>query len=69
MFLVIGKENCSRCNIVKQIFDRKHIKYTYCLLDDLPNKKKFIELARKNNKLEMPLIIKDDELVDIGEVE
>lgn len=70
MYLVVGKENCSRCDMVKNILNNKNVKYEYKLLDQLDEnvKKEYIKLARQLGKLEMPLIIKENKLIDIKEV-
>jgi glutaredoxin len=70
MYLLIGKENCSRCDMVKNILDNKNIEYQYVILDELETeeKNKYIKMAREMKKLEMPLIIKDEFLYDVKEV-
>lgn len=67
---VIGRTGCSRCEMVKNLFKNKGISYTYQLLDDLNNedKDKFIEQAQSKGLMNLPLIIKNDEVVDLDEM-
>jgi glutaredoxin len=67
---IVGKIGCSRCEMVKNIFDNKNISYTYQLLDELKEEEKKVLLskAREKGLMNMPLIIKNDELVDFEEV-
>lgn len=70
LFLVIGKQNCSRCEMIKNILNNKKITYTYVLYEDLSDNKKdiYMKKAREKGILSFPLIIKEDECVNINEV-
>lgn len=68
MIRVIGKENCSRCAMVKNILNKKGIEYEYNLLDECENKEEYIKMAIEEGKLSMPLIIKDGKLINLQEV-
>jgi glutaredoxin len=70
MYLVIGKENCSSCEVTKTIFKNKGIEYEYVLLDELQDedKKKYMKMAREQGRLSMPLIIKKDKIFSLQEV-
>lgn len=70
MYLILGKENCNRCEITKTILNNKKIEYQYKLLEDLPEEKKktYIQMARESNQLEYPLIIKDEKIITLQEV-
>jgi len=67
---VIGNSNCSRCEITKQILINKGIDFEYGLLSDLPEEKQkeLLKKARLKAQLNMPLIFKDDEIIDIKEI-
>jgi len=67
---VIGNNNCSRCDITKQILTNKGIKFEYEVLSDLPEEKQkeLLKKARLKAQLNMPLIFKDDEIIDIKEI-
>ena len=70
MILVIGKENCSACEMTKTILKNKGIEFKYCLLDDIDSNEKanYMLLARKQGKMSMPLIIENNILKTIQEV-
>jgi glutaredoxin len=70
MYLLIGKKNCSRCEIIKNILLNKNINYKYKLFEDLSSEEKnrYIKLAKKNNQMEFPLIIKNNQIIDFKEV-
>lgn len=70
MILVIGKENCSSCEITKTILNNNNIEFEYKLLDSLTQKDKneFLKLARENKQMSMPLIIKNQQLITLQEV-
>ena len=67
MVLVIGTENCSRCNMTKTILTNKKIEFEYILLNFLTpeEQKKCLDIAEKNNQMSFPLIFKDDELTTL----
>lgn len=69
MILLIGKENCSRCEMVKNILNNKEISYTYKIFNELSqeDREKYMNMARQNNQLSFPIIIKDNKVVDIKE--
>jgi glutaredoxin len=70
MYLVIGKESCSRCETIKNILNNKGISYDYKLLELLPqeDKDRYMSMARQAKQLAMPIIIKEDKVVDFKEV-
>lgn len=70
MIRVIGNYGCSRCEIIKQILSNKGVEFKYELLSDLPKETQRIILnkAKAKGQLNMPLIFKDDEIIDIKEI-
>ena len=70
MIKVIGKENCSACEMTKTILKNKGIEFEYKLLAELEEsqRKEYIKLAREQGKLSMPLIIKNEQLITLQEV-
>lgn len=70
MYLLLGKENCSRCEMVKNILTNKNIEFEYKLLSDLSNdlKIKYLAKARDVGLIELPLIVKDNQIIDFKEV-
>lgn len=70
MIRVIGNYGCSRCEIIKQILSNKGVEFKYELLSDLPKEMQRIILnkAKAKGQLNMPLIFKDDEIIDIKEI-
>jgi len=70
MYLLLGKENCSRCDMIKNILTNKNIEFEYKLLNDLSNDIKFryLAMARESKLIELPLIIKDNKIIGFKEV-
>jgi glutaredoxin len=70
MIRVIGKHGCSRCEITKQILDNKGIDYSYEYLSDLSTEEqeKITNMAIESAKISMPMILKDNKLVDVKEI-
>ena len=70
MILLLGKNNCSRCDMVKSILDNKAVEYQYKKIEDCSKEEqyKYLELARINKQMEFPLIIKDGKIITIQEV-
>ena len=70
MYLLLGKENCSRCEMVKNILTNKNIEFEYKLLNDLSNDIKFryLAMARESRLIELPLIIRDNRVIDFNEI-
>ena len=68
--IVIGQKNCSACEMTKTILKNKGVEFEYKLLDDLENdlKNKYIKIAKEQNKLSLPLIIKDEKILTVQEV-
>lgn len=70
MILLIGKEGCNRCTMTKNILTNKCVDFKYVHLDDLSQEEqdKYIKLATENNMLELPLIIKDNNIVTLQQL-
>lgn len=70
MYLLLGKENCSRCEMVKNILTNRNIEFEYKLLNDLSNDIKFryLAMARESGLIDLPLIIQDGKVIDFKEV-
>lgn len=62
MYLLIGKNNCSACTMVKTVLKNKGIEFEYKTLEDLPQEEqdKYINLAQEQSRVSLPLIINDD---------
>lgn len=71
MVLVIGTENCSRCNMVKNILTNKKVDYQYILINDLPEleQDKYLTTARENNQMSYPMIFKDGEITTLQKLQ
>ena len=67
MVLVIGTENCSRCNMTKNILNNKNIVYDYKLIDSLTSEEqnKYLDIAQQNGQMSYPLIFKDEVLTTL----
>ena len=70
MVRVIGEKGCSRCEITKQILKNKGITFEYILLSEQSEEEqnKILNLAQEKGMMQMPLILKDDCLVEIKEI-
>jgi glutaredoxin len=70
MIKVIGTHGCSRCEQVKRILQQKQIQFEYVMFGDLSESEQthLTEWATKEGKLGLPLIIKDDCLIDMKDV-
>lgn len=70
MLKVIGKNNCSRCDMVKNILNNKGIEFEYELMEELgcDEKKEYMKMARENGIMEFPLIYIDSELKSLDEL-
>jgi glutaredoxin len=70
MHLLIGKENCSRCDTIKNIFNNRGIEFEYKLLDSFSceEKEKYLSMAREAKQFAMPIIILNDKVIDFKEV-
>ena len=70
MVRVIGDKGCSRCEITKQILKNKGVIYEYILMSELPieEQEKLNSMALESKMLQMPLILKDDKLVEVKEI-
>ncbi len=67
MIRVIGSPTCSRCIAVKNALDRKGVKYSYLMIDELEESDREYLLNRATQKKmrNMPIIEKDGEITDL----
>jgi glutaredoxin len=70
MYLVIGREGCSRCEMIKNILTNKNIKFEYELFETFnqEDKDKYLNMAKQAKLLAMPIIIQNDKVIDFKEV-
>lgn len=70
MIKIIGNNGCAKCNNVKQILKNNNINFEYMLLDEINVRErvKYIQMAHKAKQLELPLIIKDNQIVKLEEI-
>lgn len=70
MIKVIGKNSCSKCDMVKQLLNNKNVEFDYEMLEDMEDemKGKVLKMARQLGRMEMPLIIKDGQLIDMDQL-
>jgi len=69
MILIIGTENCSKCNMVKGVLSNKGIKYEYKLFDSLSDEERqeYLKIAEEANVSSFPLIFKENKLTTLEE--
>jgi glutaredoxin len=70
MIKVVGNHGCSRCEITKQILKGKGVEFDYIYLSDLPEseQQELMNMAQETGKITLPLILKDNKLVDVKEI-
>jgi glutaredoxin len=70
MLLVVGTENCSRCNATKGCLNAKEVEYEYKLMSSLSTEEqdRYIQMAQEKHQMLMPLIFKDGQLITLQEV-
>ena len=70
MIKLIGSTNCGRCEIVKNLLTNKGIEFEYLTLEGLSQEEqtKYMTLARSKGIMNLPLIIKDEQLITLEEV-
>jgi glutaredoxin len=70
MIKIIGQNGCSRCAMTKILLTNKGINFTYALLEELPKeeKGKYVKEAQEKGLMNLPLIVKNDVIVDLKEV-
>lgn len=70
MIKVMGEKGCSRCEITKQILKNKGLTFEYVLLSEQSEDEqiKILSLAQEKGMMHMPLILKDDKLIEIKEI-
>jgi len=71
MIKIIGKNNCNKCVMTKNICDEKNIPYHYISFEDLSiiNQNYYLAFALKFNVTTLPLIIYKDKIIDLKEID
>ena len=70
MVKLIGKNNCNACAMTKTILTNKDIEFEYFVLEELPKEDQdfYINLAKENNMLSLPLIVIDNKLKTLQDI-
>lgn len=70
MIKVIGMQGCSKCEMTKRILTSKNIEFEYSWYENLESSEQenLTEMARKFGNMTLPLILKDDALVQLKDV-
>ena len=70
MYQLYGERTCTTCIVAQTILKSKHIEFTYQYLDELPEEERemLMTKATEQNKLKMPLIMKDDKFYFLEEI-
>lgn len=70
MLLIIGKENCSRCNMTKSVLDNKKIEYTYKLREEIEREEfnNYIKKINSKKIMNFPLIIRDEKIITLEDI-
>lgn len=61
-YLVLGKEDCSRCAMAKRILEQKGYAVVYEQLTDLPadQRRQYVQMAHEQELMSLPIVIKND---------
>ena len=62
---ILGTDNCSKCNEVKELFEKKDIKYTYI---NIPSDMSVDEFQRRTGSFLVPMIFIDGKQFNYVEV-
>ena len=70
MVKLIGKNNCNSCTMTKTILTNKNVEFEYFVLEELPKEDQdfYINLAKENNMLSLPLIVIDNKLKTLQDI-
>jgi glutaredoxin len=70
MIRLIGNHGCSRCEMTKKILENKGIEYTYEYLSNLSEAEQtdIMEMAKEKGMMAMPMILRDNKLIDMKEI-
>lgn len=68
--LIIGKENCVKCDQVKKELTHNGVSFNYIKMEELTSEKQkeYRKMAILKKQLEMPIVIKDGEIINYKEV-
>ena len=67
MLKLYGMKDCARCEQVKNILDKRNIKYKYHDLDEVDTEY-YLTLIEEENKSLFPLIMKDNRVINLSDV-
>lgn len=70
MVLLIGKNGCDACTDAKSILKFKKIDFDFVELNSLPSEKRkfYMDKARENNNLGLPIVFRDDENITVHDL-
>ena len=70
MLLIIGSQNCKVCKMTKSILDKKEIKYTYKLNNEISQDEfnLYMDKAKIKGLLNFPLLIQNEEIITLEDV-
>lgn len=70
MIKVIGNKNCNRCEIIVNLLNQKNIDFNYCYFSDLDKDEqtKISKEAEDKGLLTFPIIIKNNNIIDVKEI-
>ena len=73
MIRIIGKKNCAKCTMVKELLSKRNIEFTYITLDDWVEEypeqsQRILDDIYKRNDGRYPIIYKDGNIVSLKDV-
>jgi glutaredoxin len=70
MYKLYGEHACTACLVAQNRLKANKVEFTYQHLDELPEEEKELLVAKavEQNKVKMPLIVKDDKFYFLEEI-
>ncbi len=63
MYRIIGSKGCTRCEMIKNLFDSKGIKYQYDLINETPDRDIILQLASANKITNYPIVFDESNTI------
>ncbi len=60
MYRIIGSKGCTRCEMIKNLFDSKGIKYQYDLINETPDRDIILQLASSYRINNYPIVLDEN---------
>lgn len=66
--VVIGKKSCGKCQDLKEELNEQEVDFEYKDLNSIPvdERREYVQKARDNDMTYLPLVFKDNQIIDKG---